>query len=351
MSDCNISVIMSVYNTKAQWLREAIDSILHQTYDRFEFLIVLDCPTDGSDAVVREYSAKDPRVKVIENEENIGLTRSLNKALAQAKGSYIARMDADDIALPDRFAKQIAYMEDNPDVVVLGGRVFTEGSVSTAQYEWTPDQDVLKIRMLFRNVGVPHPTAMIRKRVLDETGIRYTESVKKSQDYKLWTDLMYHGKIMMLPDVVLMYRMHDGQISAGKASQMGYAQGIARQQAEKLMGSLTEQELAWHLSATTEELPGNDLAGFAGYLQKIADANREKKIYHQKKLERELDYMWCQKAIRRAVACKKFDMLLNWRTLRLLRNGTLAYFGENRRRKQAYIQAITQVAAEKSEIN
>lgn len=344
MSSCDISVIMSVYNTKAQWLREAIDSILNQTFDNFEFIIVLDRPTDGSDAVVREYEAKDPRVKVIENEENIGLTCSLNKALAQAKGCYIARMDADDIALPDRFAKQIAYMDANPDVVVLGGRVFTEGSNTVAQYEWTPDQDVLKIRMLFRNVGVPHPTAMIRRSILDEMSITYTESVKKSQDYKLWTDLMHHGKIMILPDVVLMYRMHEGQISAGKASQMGYAQAITREQAEKLMGTLTEQELAWHLSATTAELPGNDSAGFAGYLKRIAQVNREKKIYDQKKLERELDYMWCQKAIRRASIEKKFDMLLSWRMLRLFRNGTIAYFSENRRRKQDYIQAIQQVS-------
>lgn len=340
MSRCDISVIMSVYNTKAQWLGEAIESILNQTFTNFEFIIVLDCPTDGCDAVVREYAAKDPRIKVLENETNIGLTCSLNRALAVAQGRYIARMDADDIALPDRFEKQFRYMEENPDVAVVGGRVYTEGSDDVAQYEWTPDQDVLKIRMLFHNVGVPHPTAMIRKSVLDDNGIAYTESVKKSQDYKLWTELMHFGKIMILPDVVLMYRVHEGQISAGKASQMSYAQNISKEQAEKLLGKLTQQELKMHLTMTEPELPGDDVAGLARYLKRIIQANQEKKLYDQKKLARELDYMWCQKAIRRAIAEKKYDMLLNWRTTRLLRNGTISYFKENRLRKQAYMDAV-----------
>lgn len=342
MGTCDISVIMSVYNTKAQWLREAIESILNQTYSGFEFIIVLDCPTDGCDAVVWEYASKDERIKVLPNETNLGLTCSLNKALAQASGRYIARMDADDVAMPDRFEKQIAYMEENPDVVVLGGRVYTEGSNATAQYEWSPDQDVLKIRMLFRNVGVPHPTAMIRKSVLDEQGIAYTEAVKKSQDYKLWTDLMHHGKIMILPDVVLMYRMHEGQISAGKASQMGYAQAIAKEQAEKLLGELNETELTLHLSMTGPELPGDNLVELDQYLKRIRHINSCKQVYDSKKLARELDYMWCQKAVRRAAIEKKFDMLFNWRMFRLLRNGTFGCFMESRRRKQEYLCAVQQ---------
>lgn len=338
----DISVIMSVYNTKEPWLREAIESILNQTFRNFEFIIILDCPTDGSAAVVTQYAQKDPRVRIIENEQNIGLTCSLNKGLAAAKGRYIARMDADDIALPDRFEKQVAFMDSNPDVVVAGARVYTPGTDDTPQYEWTEDQDVLKIRMLFRNVGVPHPMAMIRKQVLDENGIRYTESVKKSQDYKLWTQLMHHGRIVIMPEVLLMYRVHENQISAAKSSQMGYAQGITRTQAEALMGQLSERDLAFHLSAMALELPGEDAAGYGAYLDRVSAENREKKLYDQEKLDRELDYMWCQKAIRRVKILKKLDMLLSARMLRIV--GIMGYVRENKAARQRYLEAVRSMA-------
>lgn len=338
----DISVIMSVYNTKEPWLREAIESILNQSFRNFEFIIILDRPTDGSAAVVAEYAEKDSRIRVVENEQNIGLTCSLNKGLAAANGRYIARMDADDIALPDRFEKQVAFLDGHPDVAVAGARVYTPGTEDTPQYEWCADQDVLKIRMLFRNVGVPHPTAMIRKQVLDETGIRYTESVKKSQDYKLWTQLMHHGKIVIMPDVLLMYRVHENQISAAKSSQMGYAQGITKTQAEELMGPLSERDLALHLSAVDMELPEEDAAGYGAYLDRISAENRRKNLYDQKKLDRELDYMWCQKAIRRAKFLKKYDMLLSFRMLRIF--GILDYVRENKAARQQYLEAVRSIA-------
>lgn len=338
MNTCDISVVMSVYNTKELWLRQAIESILNQTYKNFEFIIILDCPTDGSDAVVREYAKKDDRVKVIENETNIGLTCSLNKGLDAARGRYIARMDADDIALPARFEKQLAFMDANPDVAAVGARVYTPGGDSTPQYECPQDQDVLKIRLLFHNAGLPHPTAFIRKSTLDEHGLTYTESVKKSQDYKLWTGLVHYGKILLLPDVLLMYRVHEGQISAGKTSQMGYAQAITRCQAENLLGTLTEQELAFHLTAMKEELPGEDVRGYRAYLDKISLANKEKRLYDQKKLDRELHYMWCQKAVRRAKLLRKFDMLLSPRTVRIF--GLIPYIRENKTARLQYLEAV-----------
>ncbi len=338
MDRCDISVLMSVYNTKEPWLREAIESILNQSYSNFEFIIVLDCPTDGSDAVVREYAQKDARIKVIQNETNIGLTCSLNKGLAVAQGRYIARMDADDIALPQRFEKQLAFMDAHPDVAAVGARVYTPGTDSTPQYECPQDQDVLKIRLLFHNAGLPHPTAFIRKSTLDAHGLTYTESVKKSQDYKLWTGLVHYGKILLLPEVLLMYRVHEGQISAGKTSQMGYAQAITKGQAEELLGTLTEKELEFHLTAMKEALPGEDARGYSAYLKKVSRANKEKHLYDQKKLDRELHYMWCQKAVRRAKLLRKFDMLLSPRTVRIF--GLLPYIRENKTARLQYLEAI-----------
>ncbi|HXK49687.1 MAG TPA: glycosyltransferase family 2 protein, partial [Clostridiales bacterium] len=113
-----ISVIMSVYNSE-QYLQESIDSILDQTFNDFEFIITDDCSTDGSFEIIKSYAMLDKRIKYFRNSENIGLTKSLNLMLDIAKGKYIARMDSDDISMPDRFSKQFDFMENNPEIGVL----------------------------------------------------------------------------------------------------------------------------------------------------------------------------------------------------------------------------------------
>src|SRR5690349_21132656 len=113
-----ISVIMPVYNS-AKFLRLAVESILDQTFKDFEFLIINDGSTDESEAILLEHAARDPRIVYIKNETNIGLIASLNKALSLAKGKYIARMDGDDVSLPERLAKQVSYLEENNTVAVL----------------------------------------------------------------------------------------------------------------------------------------------------------------------------------------------------------------------------------------
>ena len=112
-----ISVIMSVYSERVDWIRKSIDSILNQTYSDFEFIIVNDKPDKEENAqLLEEYAARDSRIKVLTNEENIGLTKSLNKAFALAEGEFIARMDADDMALPERFKIQLEFMNAHPEI-------------------------------------------------------------------------------------------------------------------------------------------------------------------------------------------------------------------------------------------
>ena len=113
-----ISVVMSVYNGE-KYLREAIDSILSQTYQNFEFIVIDDCSSDNTSYILKSYT--DARMQIIRNDRNLKLPASLNKGLKIAKGKYIARMDADDIAMPDRFAKQVEYLEEHSDVAVVGG--------------------------------------------------------------------------------------------------------------------------------------------------------------------------------------------------------------------------------------
>ena len=114
-----VSVLMAVYNAE-KYLTEAVESILVQTFADFEFLIIDDGSVDGSAAILEDYAESDERVKVIHNSENLGLTKSLNIGLKLTQGKFIARIDADDVAVPERFEKQITFMDDHPDIGVCG---------------------------------------------------------------------------------------------------------------------------------------------------------------------------------------------------------------------------------------
>jgi len=322
MSDL-ISVIMSVYNTPEAWLRASIESILNQTYRDIEFIIVLDKPTDGSDEIVYSYAASDDRIIVIENTENMGLTVNLNRALAKASGKYIARMDSDDVSFRCRLEHQYKYMEENPYVAVLGTQVCTSFDRAHAMdiyplCDWLPDQDLLKIRMLFHNVGVPHPTAMIRASVLRDNGITYDEKIRKSQDYKLWVDIMPYGSIMLLDEVLLMYRVHEGQITNNRSNQLSYAHMVSLGQAEALLGGLSDSEKETHCCIATDSVVP-DIKSYRAYIRKLVSANDSAGKYDRKKFRLEIAYSWIQKASRRMKRQKKFDMILSSYMFYLLR--------------------------------
>lgn len=307
----SISVIMAVYNTKESYLKEAIESILQQTFTDFEFIIICDCPTDNSTAIVRSYASSDKRIFVIENNQNIGLTKSLNKGIRVSRGQYLARMDADDIAMSERLKIQYQFMESHPDVIVLGSRVKTTDNNRIAVSTFLPDQDVLRIRMLFANCGVPHPTAFLRKSFLIKEHLLYDENYPKSQDYKLWIDILErNGQMVLLHEVLLMYRIHDKQISEieGK-TKYPYSLSIACDNLTKLLGSLTSNEIDLVRTIRMGILPNNDTYALSSFFTKIIDVNSKLKKYDHCKLKRELTYIWILKSLRRIKHCGKFDMV------------------------------------------
>lgn len=215
-----ISVVMSVYKEPLDWLHQSIDSILRQTFKDFEFIIICDNPKGKETiALLKDYSNRDNRIKLIFNEENIGLTKSLNKGLAVAKGKYIARMDADDVSMPERFEKQFDYMESHPEVVVLGTMIKRFGQTT----KWKPNEVVnftdeeLKAQMILESC-IAHPTAMIRREVLSKNHITYDENYRHSQDYRLWEQLMMYGKFAKLKEILLRYRVSEQQITKSRSS-------------------------------------------------------------------------------------------------------------------------------------
>lgn len=287
MDVIDISVIMSVYNTRREYLCDAIDSILNQTYKNFEFIIIDDGSNEETKAILEEYH--DDRIKVVTNEKNIGLTKSLNIGLSMAQGKYIARMDADDISVVNRLELQYNYMEEHSDIAVLGGWTSAEGKVF--RHDGKLPSECRKVRMLFQNNGISHPTAFIRKAFLEEHNICYDESILKSQDYMLWVDiLLANGKLEVLSKVLLDYRIHDEQISKTQHDEQNYyVKQIRKKQLILLIDECSQREEEQFLNFSETILSVDELKCF---FDKIRQENGKKNIYDSSILLFELVRMW-----------------------------------------------------------
>ncbi|MFW6016530.1 MAG: glycosyltransferase [bacterium] len=204
-----ISVIMSVYNAE-KYLEEAVESILTQSYKDFEFIIIDDKSTDNSADIIKSYAIKDERIKYIKNDINRGLTYSLNKALDLAEGKYIARMDADDISIKNRFEIQYNYLENNKDISLLGTSAYNINETGDIIAERNVPFTFEEIKNSIKLVNpVIHPSVMFRKRDILAIG-GYNEKFKKVQDYELWFRVIANGlKIENLSERLLYYRVND----------------------------------------------------------------------------------------------------------------------------------------------
>ena len=292
-----VSVIMSNYNTPEEYLRTAIDSILNQTYMNFEFIIVDDCSTDASKEVIKSY--RDSRIILIENEKNLGLTKSLNVALRAAKGEFIARMDSDDYSYPERLDKQVDFLKRNPEYILCGTAIELFGSGSYKYKQKTiikevPAQEEWKIRQLFDNsTNIIHPTAMFRHQIMLNNHIHYNEKYVYAQDYRIWIDCNRTAKCTSLSDVLFKYRIHDGAISSSKKATQDDC-------AKRIM----EEQLAWiklSLPNNWETIHRGFFVGRKEYdlnqrnwIKTIIGANRKHKIYQQSLLKKMLWKKWAE---------------------------------------------------------
>ena len=205
-----VSVLMCVYNGE-KYLKEAIDSILLQTYTDFELVIINDGSTDSSEDIILLYN--DNRIKYFKNETNIRLQASLNKGLEKCSGRLIARMDADDISLPTRFQKQVDFFESHPEIGVLGtGFVFIEGNGTQLESVKYPASSSAIQWSLFFTCPIVHPSTMMRREVVDMVG-GYNEQLKHAEDYDLWCRLCFLTKFSNLENTLLKLRKHDSNAS------------------------------------------------------------------------------------------------------------------------------------------
>lgn len=201
---------MPVYNAGA-YVVEAIESILNQTYKNIEFIIVDDGSTDGSYDIAKSYAEKDKRITLLRNKKNCGVSVTVKKALSSVKSTstYIARMDADDIAVPKRLEKQVEYLKSHPKTVAVGGqcvlidsRGFTIGQKTFP----TKFEDIYKY--IFEFVPVQQPTLMIAAKRLPEDFQFYRDGMNTAEEVELIFKLFMHGKVENLSDTLLLYRVH-----------------------------------------------------------------------------------------------------------------------------------------------
>ncbi len=209
MNNIKVTVLMPVYNAE-KYLAEAIESILGQTFRDFEFLIINDGSTDGSLEIIKSYT--DSRIRLINNEENLKLIATLNKGIELAKGKYIARMDADDISLPQRLEKQYAYMEAHPEVGLLGSYIRTVGLENNYDVHFKTTHDEIKFKLFF-DTHFPHPAALIRKSVLTDNNLVFEKEYIHAEDYALWNKMAEVTKLSILPEILVYKRTHPEQIS------------------------------------------------------------------------------------------------------------------------------------------
>lgn len=211
---CEVTVLMPVYNA-APFLREAIESILSQTFRDFEFLIINDGSTDQSREIILSFS--DSRIRLLDNPGNIGLIATLNRGIREARGKYIVRMDADDISLTSRLEKQVGAMKSDPGIAVLASFVDfinTDGEVTG---HWSTDREAVsenEIRSLMMKTNcIAHPSIMMRKEIAEK--FLYHPKRKGAEDWDLWMRLLAAGeRIAKQPEVLLKYRIHHGSITA-----------------------------------------------------------------------------------------------------------------------------------------
>ncbi|TVQ19765.1 MAG: glycosyltransferase family 2 protein [Leptolyngbya sp. DLM2.Bin15] len=247
-----VSVVLPVYNAE-RYVAQSIESVLSQTFTDFELLIGDDCSSDRSLDIINHYAAQDARIQVIQNPENYGGGKTRNCLIAQAKGTYVAAMDADDISLPDRLALQVQFLEDHPEVVCLGGAhdlIDGDGRLLTRLHLPEQDEEIQSLALAGHG-SICHPCAMIRRSVLKDLG-GYDEAMISAQDLDLWLRLGERGQLANLPDAILKYRLHANSVSQNRSLEQRQNARIACERAWQRRGIEGRFEAGYAWRPTTD---------------------------------------------------------------------------------------------------
>lgn len=238
-----VSVLLTVYNGE-RYLAEALNSVLQQTFADFELIIIDDGSSDGTGTILATYT--DPRVIVHHNESNYGLVSALNRALSLARGEYVARMDADDVMLPTRLAKQVAYLDRHLEIGVLGTcmTLITEDSQACGTFEVACDHEMIAWTLLFGSM-LAHPTVMMRRALIEQVEGYQPDAI--AEDIDLWARLVERTRFANLPDALLLYRQHLASLSQSRWQKIqDDMQRIRQQWLTRLLNrTVPPEQIAW----------------------------------------------------------------------------------------------------------
>lgn len=281
-----ISVIMPLYNAE-QYVGESIESILAQTLGSFELIVVDDSSTDGSYAVVESYARLDARIRLLRNERNLGVAGAKNRGLDAVRGGeYVAFMDSDDLAAPDRLEKQVAFLTTHPDIAVCGSCYTIFYPDGRRNFVPVPTDHVgIAVEMLFGN-PMAMPSIMWRRASVADARF---DAACKAEDYKMWSDLQDRIRLANLPDNLLFYRRWENQVSTGQSSALDRsALKIQRELfRRKLDLSLTDEQLGvwFRLSQHAGSPSRREIATYATLLRRMARANGRMGAYDRATLK------------------------------------------------------------------
>lgn len=305
-----LSILLPIYNAE-RYIQQAIDSILTQRYRDFELLLLNDGSTDGSISIINSYS--DARIRVIHNETNKGLIYTLNNGIRQAKGKYIGRMDADDIATSERFERQIALLEQNPSIGFCGtwAQQIDQYGAKGAKMRKPSRGELTQALLLFTCIYI-HPTMVFRRSILPEDP--YLERWKHTEDYALWIYLSEKSKGVNMPFYGLYYRWHDQNISqTAHALQSELNKELVVSQLQQL--GITPNEAEYQLHIATFQLyslskqqrkNAIDLLSLSIWFERLMDANNIALRYDPSALRAILLNRW----IITCIATRQYSFLL-----------------------------------------
>lgn len=293
-----VTVLIPVYN-RARHVAMAIDSVLAQTLPDFELVVVDDGSTDGTPEIVRAYS--DSRVRLIRHQSNQGVPRTRNRGLQEARGEYVAMLDSDDYAYPERLERQVAFLDRNPDHALVGSRKRRMDARGRPVkrlkgFKRRPcSAEAVQARLLFR-CCIAQTSVMGRTALLRAFG--YREAFSAGQEFDLFVRLSRHHRIANLRDVLVCYRSHPGQMSERRAEVENTYRAVMREQLQVLGVEFSETDLSGHFRLTRPLSwfrPDLEyLAWTEAWLHRLARANRASGVYPADVFHRTLGGVWSE---------------------------------------------------------
>jgi len=296
-----VTVLMPVHDAEA-FVGAAIDSILEQTFRDFELLILDDGSTDRSVEIITERD--DSRIRLVRNDRRMELIRTLNRGIELARGKYIARMDADDISLPERLSRQIAFLEANPDVGACGTWLVTMGDREGEIWRYPESAGGIRCRLLF-DAALAHPSVCLRRDAFVRHGLRFDEAYPQAEDYQLWKLASAHFPLANLAEVLLRYRVHAASLSQRcREQQEATVRRIHEQSLSELGLTPSEVELFVHRSVATRRAAGEALrlSDVGAWLEKLLLENADRGVDQRADFQRLLGEFWLANAYRAAAS-------------------------------------------------